>query len=110
MTVVDRVVNDIAGDVTSDVDSVAISVVTRFVSSGVIFVVTDTVEDMIFVVKGSVVISEVDVSDGSESAVTVIDNVSALSDVTEVLLDVDSSGNRFVVIIEVTGEIIAVVD
>ena len=39
-----------------------------------------------------------------------IGKVSTLTDVIEVLLVVDSCGNRFVVIIEVTGDIIAVVD
>ena len=89
MTVVDGVVYDIAGDVTSDVDFVAISVVTSLVTSG---------------------LTGVDVSDDSESVVTVIGNVSTLSDVIEVSLDFSSSGNRFVVVIELPGDIIAVVD
>ena len=110
MTVVDGVVNDFAGDAASDVDSVAISVVSSVVTSGGIFVVTDTVDDITFIVEGFVVINLADVSDGSESAVTVIGNVFTLSEVTEVLLVVDSSGNRFDVVIEVTGDIIAVVD
>ena len=110
MTVVDGVVNDITGDITSNIDSVAISVLSLVVTSGEIFVVTDTVDDITFIVEGFVVINLADVSDGLESVMTVIGNVSTLSEVTEVLLVVDSSGNRFVVVIEVTGDIIAVVD
>lgn len=80
MTVVDGVVNDFAGDVTSDVDSVAISVVSSVVTSGEFFVVTDTVDDITFIVEGFVVINLADVSDGSESVMTVIGNVSTLSE------------------------------
>ena len=50
MTVVDGVVNDFAGDFTSDEDSVAISVVSSVVTSGEVFVVTDTVDDITFIV------------------------------------------------------------
>ena len=80
MTVVDGVVNDFAGGVTSDVDSVAISVVSSVVTSSEIFVVTDTVDDITFIVEGFVVINLADVSDGSESVMTVIGNVSTLSE------------------------------
>ena len=91
---VDGIANDVTADVISDVDSI----------------VTDNVDDVTFIVKGSIVIDVVDVSDDSESVVDLIWNVSAMPDVSEASISaVDSTGKIFVVV-DITGDKIAAVD